>query len=60
MDNRDRGSLLITLHQELLGGGTWTAKAKKKMMEKYFNSREEHVKMEAPTLKVRITVVLFD
>ena len=34
MDNQDQGSLLIILHQELLRGGTWTAKAMNKMIEK--------------------------
>ena len=53
MDDQDQGSPLIILYQELLGGGRWTAKSKK-MMEKYFISREQHVKMEAPTLKVGI------
>ena len=37
--------------QELLGGGVWTAKIKKKMREKYFISRSQFVKMEAPSLK---------
>ena len=47
----DYGQSLLTLpRQELLGGGDGTTKAKKKMREKYFISREQHVKMEAPTL----------
>ena len=50
MDDQDQGSLLITPHKELLGGGTWTTKAKK-MTEKYLISREQNVKMEAPILR---------
>ena len=51
----DYGNFLLMLpHQELLGRGAWAAKAKKKMREKYFVSREQYVKMEAPTLKVKI------
>ena len=37
--------------QVLLGGGAWTAKSKKKFKKKYFVSREQYVKMEAPSLK---------
>ena len=48
-DNQDQGSPLIILHQELLGGGTWTTKAKKNMRERYFISREQHIKMEVKT-----------
>ena len=42
------------LPQELLGGGTWTSKAKKKMREKYYVTREQHVRMEPPSLKVGV------
>ena len=41
-------------HNELIGGGAWTTKAKKNMREKYFISQEQHTKMEDPTLKVKI------
>ena len=54
MDDQDQGSPLITLHQELLGGGTCAIKAKKKMSKKYFISREQHIKTEPPFLKVGI------
>ena len=54
MDDQDQGPPLIIIHQELLGGGDWTAKANKKIREKYFISREQHIRMEAPTLKVGI------
>ena len=37
--------------QELLGGGVWTAKIKKKMREKYFISRGQFLKMEATSLR---------
>ena len=37
--------------QTLLGGGTWTVKVRKKMREKYFLSRDQYIKMEAPTLR---------
>ena len=37
--------------QTLLGGGTWTVKVCKNMREKYFLSRDQYVKMEAPTLR---------
>ena len=50
-DNQDQESPLIVLHQELLGGGAWTRKAKRKMREKYFIAREQYVRMEPPTLK---------
>ena len=40
--------------QVLLGGGMWSAKSKKKFKKKYFISREQFVRMEAPSLKVRI------
>ena len=53
MDDQDEGSPLIILHQELLGVGAWTKKAKKKMREKYFVAREQYARMEPPTLKVR-------
>ena len=46
--------LMIFLPQELRGGGIWMAKAKKKMREKYFVAREQHVRMETPTLKVGV------
>ena len=39
-DDQDQESPLIVLHQELLGGGAWTRKAKRKMREKYFIARE--------------------
>ena len=42
-------------HQELFCGGAWTTKAKKKKMrEDYSVFREQSVKMEGSTLKVRI------
>ena len=57
---RARGNLLIFLPQELLGGGTWISKAKKKMKEKYYVTREQHVRMEPPCLKVgALTFSLF-
>ena len=40
--------------QGFLGGGVWTAKAKKNVRENYFVFWEQNVKMEGPTLKVRI------
>ena len=51
LDDQDQGSLLIVLHQELLGSGALMTKAKKKMKEKYFIVREQYVRMEPPTLK---------
>ena len=35
----------------MLGGGAWTSKNQKSMREKYYLSREQYSKMEAPTLK---------
>ena len=51
---KGQGNLLIFLPQERLGGGTWTTKAKKKIREKYYVAREQHVRIKAPTLKVGI------
>ena len=36
-------------HKDLFGRGTWTAKARRKMKERYFVSRVQYTKMEAPT-----------
>ena len=54
VEGHGQAFLMIFLLQELLGGGIWTAKAKKKMREKYFVAREQHVRMEPPTLKVGV------
>ena len=43
--------LISNFHKVLLGGGIWTSKNRKSMMEKYYLSRKQYNKMEAPTLK---------
>ena len=35
----------------MLGGGVWTSKNRKSMREKYYLSRDQYNKTEAPTLK---------
>ena len=55
-DDQDQESPLIVLHQELLGGGAWTRKAKRKMREKYFIAREQYARMEPPTLKAGLNI----
>ena len=42
-------TILDHYHNELLEGGPWTTKTKKKMTKKYFIYREQHIKMEPPT-----------
>ena len=58
MVDQDQGSQLIIFHQELLGGGAWTKKAKKKMRVKYFINRKQYTRMEPPTMKARPSIRL--
>ena len=44
-------ALITSFHKGLLGGGAWGTKARKAMKEKYFLSKGQFRKMDAPTLR---------
>ena len=44
-------ALMDLYHEDLLGGGTWSAETKKRMEEKYSIPRGQHEETRAPTMQ---------